>query len=64
MKNYFPQCESIPGPSAYEAKSLSIALLDDISIVHFNVDRLLPEYAVNIYHHVVDVVKCLVVYYI
>ena len=30
MKNSCPQWDSSPGPSAYEAKSLSVALLDQI----------------------------------
>ena len=43
MRNYCPQLDSNPGPSAYEAKSLSIALLDQIFIELLNVDRILPE---------------------
>ena len=37
MKNACPQLDSNPGPSAFEAMSLSVAYL--------NVDRVLPEYA-------------------
>ena len=33
------QCDSNPGPSAYDAKSQSVALLDQIYIGHLNVDR-------------------------
>ena len=34
MKNSYPQLDSNPVPPAYEANSLSIALLDLISIEH------------------------------
>ena len=65
MKNSCPQWDSNPVPSAYEANSLSIALLDLISIEHLKVERVLLECAIKIYlYHVVDVVKCFVVYYI
>ena len=46
------------GPSAYEWKSLSIALLDEISIEHLNIDRDLPECAINIYLYRVSHGRC------
>ena len=61
MKNFCPQRDSnrdLPLTkrsirSAYEANSLSVALLVDISIEHLNVDRVLPECAIKIYlYHV------------
>ena len=39
MKNSCPQWDSNPGPSTYEANSLGVALLIEISIEHLNVDR-------------------------
>ena len=42
-------------PSAYEANLLSIALLDLISVEHLKVDRILSEFAIQIYlYHVVQ----------
>ena len=41
--------DSNPGPSAYEANSLSVALLVDIFIEHLSVDRFLAECAIKIY---------------
>ena len=38
IKKSCPQSDSNPGPSAYEVKSLSIALIDQISIEHLNVE--------------------------
>ena len=32
IKNSCPQWDTYPGPSAYEAKSLSVALLDQIHV--------------------------------
>ena len=61
-ENSCPQWDSNPGPSAYEANSLNVALLVEISIEHLNVDRVLKWTC--IVYHVVDVVKCFVVYYI
>ena len=53
MKNHCQQWDSNPGPSAYEAKSLSVALLDQISFEHLNVYRVLPGCAFRIYlYHV------------
>ena len=66
MKNSCPQLDSNPGPSAYEAKSLSIALLGQIFMEHLNVDRILPECDIKTCSkcstYMVDVVKCFVVY--
>ena len=50
----------------YATKSLSVVLLDEISIKHLNVDRVLSEcvflkLTCTVYH-VVNVVKCGVVY--
>ena len=65
MKNYYPQRDSNPILSAYEVKTLSIALLDEISIEGLNVERVLLECAIDSYmYHVVVVVKCFIVYYI
>ena len=58
MKNSCPQWDSNPGPSAYEANSLSLALLVEISIEHLNVDRVLPECAIKIYMYCVACVRC------
>ena len=49
MKNFCPHWDSNPGHSAYEANSLTIVLLDEMSIEHLNVDRVLPESAFKIY---------------
>ena len=49
MKNCYPQWDSNPGPFAYEATLLSIALLVEISTEHLNVDRVLPECDIKIY---------------
>ena len=49
MKYSCQQWDSITGPSAYKAKSLSVVLLDEISIGHLNVDRVLPECAIKTY---------------
>ena len=43
MKNYCPQWDSNPGSSVYEAKSLSVAILGEISNEHLNIDRVLHE---------------------
>ena len=45
-KNYCPQWDSNPTPSAYEANALTIALLDLISIEHLKLDCVLPEFAI------------------
>ena len=45
-ENYKIKISSNLGPSANEAKSFSLALLDKMSIEHFNVDRVLPECAI------------------
>ena len=58
MKNSCPQLDSNPGPSAYEAKSQSVALLDEISIEHLKVDCVLPECAFKIYPHRVPRGRC------
>ena len=42
MKNSLPKGDSNPVPSAYEANSLSVALLDLISIGNLKVDHVLP----------------------
>ena len=47
MKNSCAQWVSNPGTSVYEAKSLSVALLDQISMEHFNIDCVLPEWAIK-----------------
>ena len=62
MKKCLPKRDSIPVPSAYEAKSLSVLLLDQITSEELNVDDVLNEFAiyVNLYH-VVDVAKRLFV---
>ena len=57
MKNSCPQWDSNPGPSAHEAKLLSIALLVEISIEHLNVDSFLPESAIKIYLYCVPCVR-------
>ena len=50
--------DSNPVPSTYEVNSLSFALLDLKSIEHLKVDRLLPEFAIQIYLYLVlDVAK-------
>ena len=41
MQNAWQQCDSNPGPSAYDVKSQSVVLLDQIYVGHFNVDRAL-----------------------
>ena len=65
MSNSCPQWDSNWVPSAYDANALIIALLDLVFIENLNVDRVLPECAIKIdMNHVVDVVKCFVVYYI
>ena len=46
MKNSCTQWDSNPGPSAYETRLLSDALLDEMSIEHLNGDRVLPDYAI------------------
>ena len=52
-------------PSAYKANTLTIVLLDLISIEHLKVDQNSPECHIKIYlYTVVDFVKCHVVYYI
>ena len=64
MKNSCPQLESNLGPSANEPKLLRVALFDEISIKHLNVDRLLPKCAIYInLKHVVDVANLFVVYF-
>ena len=66
-KNACPQWVSNPGPSASEAKSLSVVLLVEISIEYINVDRVLPEFAIKIYLYRVPrskCSKCFFVYYI
>ena len=47
-----------PVPSAYKANSLSVALLEQISIEHLNVDRVLPECAIKIYMYRVPRGRC------
>ena len=67
MKYSCSQWDWKRGHSAYEAKSLSIALLDQISIKYLNIDcfymSVLLKFICTV-HHVVDVVKCFVMYYI
>ena len=46
MKNSCPQWDSNAGLSAYEAKWLCVVLLDKISNEHFNIDRVLSEFAI------------------
>ena len=46
MKNSCPQWDSNPGLFPSEANSLSVALLDDISIEHLNVDHVLSVFAI------------------
>ena len=63
MKNSYPQWDSNPVTSAYEANALTIVLRDLMSIEHLQVDRILHECVIKIYlYHVGDVVKCFVVY--
>ena len=67
MKKICPRWELNLGPFAYKAKSLNVALLVEIFIEHINVDRVFPKCAIKIIctvYHVLDVVKCFVVYYI
>ena len=49
MKNSCPHWDSNPGALAYEATSLSVALLVAISTEHFNVNRVLPVCDIRIY---------------
>ena len=68
MKNSHLQSDSNRGTSAYEAKSLIVVLLDEISIEHFKMFTVLYmsvllKFTYTAYH-VVDVVKCFVLYYI
>ena len=56
MKNSYRQWDSNLGPSAYEANSLSYALLVEIFIEHFNVEKR--------FTWMLDVVKGFVVYHI
>ena len=46
---FCPQLDSNPGHFAYEANTLSVALLGEISIEYSNFDRALPECAIKIY---------------
>ena len=64
MKNSCPQLDSNPAHPAYKANALSVALLVEVSIEHLNVDRVLhvPLKFISIVYHVLDVVKCFVVY--
>ena len=69
MKNSCPQWDSNPLPftNMYELSSLSVRLLDVISIKHFKVDHLFPECAINIYLYIVPRCRCskmFVMYYI
>ena len=45
---FLPQFDSNPGHFAYEATSLSVALLVQISTEHLNNDRVLPECDIKI----------------
>ena len=45
MKNSCQYWDSKPGPFAFEANSVSVALLFEISIENLNVDRVLPHFA-------------------
>ena len=58
MKNSCPQWGWNLGHSAYETKSLSVALLDEMSTEHLNVDRVLPECAITIYLCLVPRGRC------
>ena len=58
MKYSCPQWDSTPGPSAYDAKPLNVALLDEISIEHLNINRILPESSIIIYLYSVPRVRC------
>ena len=58
IKNSWRQWDSNPGPSAYEAKSLSVAVLDQIYVEHLNIDRVLPECAIKIYLYCVPRGRC------
>ena len=67
MKIFCTQWDSNWVPYTYEAKALSIALLDliHVHIEHLKVDHILPVSALKIYlYHVEDVVKCFVMHYI
>ena len=58
-----PQWDLILVPSAYEANALSNALLDLIYCEHLEVDRVLPEWTMEIYlYFMIDVVKYFVLY--
>ena len=46
MKISCPHGDSIPGHFAFEANSLSVARLVEISIEHLNVDWVLPEFSI------------------
>ena len=58
MINSCQQCNLNPGPSVYEARSLSVALLDQISINHLNIDRVLPKCAGSSGGRVVKLLAC------
>ena len=61
------ELDSNPGHFAYEANTLSVALLGEISIEYLNLTALylsvLLKFTCTVYH-LVGVVKCFVVYYI
>ena len=62
-KKSCPQWDSNAVPYAKVADVLTITQLDLISIEHLKAERDLPECAIIIYlYHMVDVVKCFVVY--
>ena len=58
MKHFCPQLNSNPGHFAYEANTLSVALLGEISIEYLNFDRALPECAIKIYMYRVPHGRC------
>ena len=65
MKSFGKHWDLNTVPAAYKAKSLSVALLEQILIGHLNFDRVLPEFAIQIYlHYVVDVAKEFIVYFV
>ena len=61
MNNSCHPCDSNPGPSGYDANSLSYAIKAD-KYRSPEGDRILPECAINNYlYRMVDLVKCFVV---
>ena len=57
-EKFLPALGFEPGPFAYEATSLSVSLLGDISTEHINVDRDLPECDIEIYLYRVPRGRC------